>query len=209
MKVVVFGATGGVGRHLVTQALAEGHHVTAASRSAGKLAITHERLRTIVCDVLGATAVEGAVAGQDVVFCALGATSKGPVSLYSKGAETVLRAMQAQKVPRLVFLSNFGILGERAADLRGRVLLFLLRRVIRHTLADHLRALEQIRATDVDAVVVRPMTLTDGPLTGQYRVAEDGLPAAGWRISRADVAHFMLRQARAGEFLHRVPAIAY
>lgn len=209
MKVVVIGANGGVGHHLVEQALAEGHNVTAAVRSPETVKITHERLRVLKCDALNEASVYQAVAGQDVVFCALGDPSRGPTSLYSKGAHNILRAMQANEVPRLVFLSNFGILGERAQDLIGATMLFLVKRLIRHTIEDHRRALEEIRAHAVEWIVVRPMALTNGPRTGRYRIALDGLPAKGRKVARADVAHFMLRHATGSEYLNQVPAIAY
>lgn len=53
------------------------------------------------------------------------------------------------------------------------------------------------------------MALTDGPSLGRYRVAIDGLPARGWRIARADVAEFMLRQVQDDRYLYKVPALAY
>jgi putative NADH-flavin reductase len=209
MKVVVFGASKGVGRCLVEQCLAQGHHVTAAARHPQALGISHERLRLQPCDVLDAAAVGQAMAGQEVVFGTLGASSKGPITLYSAGARNIVRAMQAHGVRRLVFLSNFGVLDETAQGLRSAALLFLVKRMIRPTLADHRRALTEIAGRVPEWVAVRPMALTNGPRTGRYRIAIDDLPANGTHIARADVADFMLAQATGDAHLSQVPAIAY
>jgi hypothetical protein len=125
------------------------------------------------------------------------------------GARNIVQAMQAQQVRRLVFLSNFGVLGETAQDLRGAALLFLAKRLIRHTLADHRRALEEIQDHAPEWIAVRPLPLTNGPWTGQYRTAVDGIPAKSSHIARADVADFMMRQATDNRYLNKTPAIAY
>jgi putative NADH-flavin reductase len=209
MNLIIFGASRGVGYCLVEQALAQGHHVTAAVRNLEAMQMSHERLRVVRCDVLNAASVKDVLAGQDVVFCTLGSDTKGPLTLYSEGARNIVRGMQSHTVRRLIFLSNFGVLGETAQDLRGKALLFLINRVIRHTLADHRRALDEIQGHAPEWVVVRPMTLRNKPLTGRYRIAVDGLPVKGLRIARADVADFMLRQATSNDYLYKVPAIAY
>lgn len=123
MNVVIFGASRGVGRCLVEQALAQDYHVTAAVRNPATVNIAHERLRVLPCNVLNTTLVNQALAGQDVVFCTLGTNSKGPVTLYSAGAHNIVQGMQAHQVRRLIFLSNFGVLDETAQDLRGAALL--------------------------------------------------------------------------------------
>ena len=209
MNIVIFGANGGVGSNLVERALAEGHQVTAAVRNPAAIDLTHHRLDVVPCNVLDPISVDKATAGQDVAFCAIGTPSRAPTNLYSAGARNIVRAMRAHQVRRLVFLSNFGVLGERARDLRGSLLLFLAKRIIRHTLVDHRRALDEIRGHVPEWIAVRPMALTDGPRTGRYRIVTDGLPSKGMRISRADVADFSMRQATGNDYLYKVPAIAY
>lgn len=209
MNIVIFGASGGVGRCLIEQALAQNHHVTAAVRNPAAVNIIHEQLHVVSCDVFNAAAVSQAIAGQDVVFCTLGTDAEAPTTLYSAGAQNIVQAMQAHQVRRLIFLSNFGVLSERAQDLPGAVLLFLIKRFIPHTLADHRRALEKIRKHAPEWIAVRPLVLTNGAWRGRYRTVVDGLPAKGMRIARADVADFMLQQATSDDYLYQVPAIAY
>lgn len=209
MRVAVIGASRGVGRHIVEQALARGHEVTAAVRNPADLQLRHERLWVVTCDALDTVAVGAVVREQDVVFCTIGTDSRGPTTLYSLAAQNVLAGMRQHGVRRLVFLSNFGVADEKATDLLSLLMLMLARRVIRHTLADHRRALEAFIHSDLEWVAVRPMALTNGPLTGRYRVDVFGLPHKGRSIARADVADFMLNQTQDDRYLRQAPAIAY
>jgi putative NADH-flavin reductase len=108
-----------------------------------------------------------------------------------------------------MFLSNFGVLGESGSGGGTAVVVFIAKLLLRPTLEDHRRALDELRKRDWEWIAVRPMRLTYGPRTGQYRVDLDGLPSGGARISRADVADFMLKQVASNEYVHRIPAIAY
>jgi putative NADH-flavin reductase len=209
MKIVVFGASRGVGRCLVERALALGHDVTAASRNPLVSVAPHSRLRFIRCDVRDTPAVCDVLAGQDVVFGALGSGSRGATDLYSAGARSILKGMNARGIRRLVFLSNFGVLGERGCGWSQKALLMLASPMLRHTLADHRLALDAIRQAAPEWVAVRPLPLTDSCGTGQYRVSVDDLPPGGTRISRADVADFMLRQVTDTRYLGAAPAISY
>lgn len=71
------------------------------------------------------------------MFCTLGTDSEAPTTLYAAGAHNIGQEMQAHQIRRLIFLSNFGVLGEKVQDLRGVALLFWIKRFIPHTLADH------------------------------------------------------------------------
>ena len=209
MNVVVFGATGGVGRRLVELALAKNYRVTAAVRDRAKLSIEHRRLQVVTCDVLNAASIEPAMVGQDVVLCALGTDTRGPTTLYSSGARNIVQQMKAHAVRRIVFLSNFGVLDEKARGMRQVLLLCLARRFLRHTLADHREALDEIRRHASEWVISRPLPMSNGPAVGSYRVAIDDLPPKGTHISRADVADFMLRQLSRDGYLNKAPSIAY
>ena len=73
---------------------------------------------------------------------------------------------------------------------------------------EHRAMLEELRKRDLDWIAVRPVLLTNGPRTGRYRVVSEGIPRGGYRISRADVADFMIRQLTSDEFVRKMPAIA-
>jgi nucleoside-diphosphate-sugar epimerase len=208
MNIVVFGGAGATGRCLARFALQQGHVVTVAARQPLTDLASHDRLRVVQCDVRDADAVRSALRGQDVALCALGGPRRG-VTVYSEGARNIVNGMRELNVKRLVFLSNFGVLGETARGAITRLLLFVAKLALRDTLADHRRALEIVRGSGRQWIAVRPMALTHATGTGHYRVHIDGLPPKGTHIAREDVAHFMLRAAVSDEYLHQAPAIAY
>lgn len=209
MKIVIFGATGGIGRCLVDQALAAGHSVTAAVRNPAGIGVTHERLRVVPCDVMDAAAVLAAVDGQQAVLVSLGSDARGPTRLYSQSTRNIIAAMEEKGVRRLILVSNFLVLSETPRDIGGKAMLFLGRIYLRNILPDQRRALEEVRQSHLEWVVVRPLALVNAPGTGSYRVALDGLPPRGRRIARADVADFMLKQLASNEYVRTIPSLAH
>lgn len=204
MKIVVFGATGGTGREVVTQALAAGHRVTAVVRRPGALA-EHPGLQLAVApDLADSVMVDQAVGGHDAVICSLGTNAKGPVSVCADGIRSILEAMSSSGVRRLVAVSAHG-----AAETHDRSLYSL---ALWATLADKMRdkeAMERlIRASDVDWTIVRPPALEDKPHTGSYRTGTElkiGLTSA---IGRADLADFLVREATTPSYVRQFPRIA-
>jgi putative NADH-flavin reductase len=207
LNLLVFGATGPTGRELIKQALSRGHKVTAFARRPE--ALLDQRLRVVAGDVLRDEAKIGeAMQGQDAVISALGRrASFSSGHLISRGIKSIVAAMGRAGVRRIVLMSAFGV-GESARDapLVPRVMYCLL---LRDIFADKLAAEEHLRSTGVDWTIVYPVLLTDGPLTGRYRVGERlelrGLP----KISRADVAHFMLGEIEKPAYLRKVAALSY
>jgi putative NADH-flavin reductase len=208
-RLLLFGATGGIGHFLLERALADGHDVTAVVRDPSRLDVHYDSLCVVAGDVTDPECAPQLVPGHDAVLCALGTGGRGPTTLCSTAATYLAPAMDAAGVRRLIFLSNFGVLGETAPDLRWAIMMPFARFKIRHLLRDHAAAIAEVRRYDLDWTFVRPLILTDGPRTGQYRIDVDGLPRGGLTISRADVADFMARQVADREYIGRLPAIAY
>jgi putative NADH-flavin reductase len=209
MQLLVFGATGGTGRELVEQALAQGHEVTAYVRNPAKLgAIMHARLQVIRGDVLDAAAVEQAVPGHDAVVCAIGAGA-GRTSLRDDGTRNIVRAMQKTGVRRLICQSSMGI-GDSRANLGFLTKYVIVPLFLRHAFADHERQEAVVKESDLDWTIVRPPYLKDGPRTEAYR---HGFPSTDTgiqgKISRADVADFMLKQLATDTYLHLTPGVSY
>lgn len=207
MKVIIFGATGSVGRHLVGQALEDGHTVTAFARNPSRLGVTHANLVHRAGDVLDADAVQAALAGQDAAVVALGAGRKGGVRMA--GTRNIVAAMNRHGVRRLICASTLGA-GDSYPALNffwKRIMFGLL---LRDAFADHQLQEDIIRQSDLDWVIVRPGAYTDGPATGAYKSgfdpAEKGLSL---KISRADVAGFMLRQLTRTTWLRQTPGLSY
>jgi putative NADH-flavin reductase len=196
MKFTVFGATGGVGRQIVRQALDAGHEVTAVVRDPARLSVTGERLEVFRADLTDPRAVRGAVAGRDVVLSALGARSRKDAGVATRLTRTVLDAMEAEGVRRLLVVSAapVGPAPEQDGPL-DRAVRRIVSAVLKDVYAD-LREMEaEVARSATDWTVVRPPRLQDKPVTGVYRTAVGGFPAGGRFLSRADVAHAMLALA--------------
>ena len=207
MKVIIFGASGSIGRNLVGQALDQGHAVTAFVRDPARLEMQHDNLSIAVGDVLEAASVQKAVAGHDAVMCTIGAGRKGGVR--AEGTRNIIAAMKVAGVRRLVCQSTLGI-GESWNNLNAfwKYLMFGL--FIRPAFLDHVEQEKLVRMSDLDWSIVRPAAFTDGELTGQYR---HGFPATAndtkLEISRADVADFMLKNLVDNSYLGKTPGLSY
>jgi len=208
MNVVIFGATGQTGRLLTERAVSEGHEVTAFVRDPARLNVPSGSVRVVQGNVLDATSVGRAVAGQQGVLSALSSASRGSPPVLPQGIRHILDAMEKHGVRRIVVLSAAGALREPAGSLSGSLGLRLARALLRKVYTEHRAMLGELRTRDLDWIAVRPVVLTKGPFTGHYRVAVEGIPRRGYRISRADVADFMIRQLTSDEFVRKMPAIA-
>jgi hypothetical protein len=113
MNILIFGASGPLGRQVTSQALSAGHQVTAFVRTSGRLD-PHPGLREMTGDVLDHDAVAAAIAGHDAVISALGQASRSPQDLYP-GTAHIIEAMKAAGVTRLIWISSHGV-----GDSRGR-----------------------------------------------------------------------------------------
>ena len=201
-RLLIVGATGGTGRQLVAQALERGYEVTALVRNPPALGVEHARLRVVQGDVLDPSAVEAAVRDQDAVLCALGHKKfLGPTRILSEGTRNILRAMDAHGVRRLVCETSLGI-GGSAGRLGLSYTLFVIPVILPFYFWDKTRQEAAIASSRVDWVVVRPGALTDGAARNSWRAGHRiGSLLATVRISRADVARFMLDQASDDSYL--------
>ena len=206
MKIIVFGATGSVGRHVVEQALAQGHQVTAFARHPEDLETCSPNLRQFKGDALDPVAVARGVEGHDAVVVALGAGRKG--GIRAAGTRHVIAAMKRHGVRRLICQSTLG-----AGDSRPALNFFwkhvMFGFLLKDAYADHQSQEELVRESGLDWTIVRPSAFTDEPASGAYR---EGFPPTekglSLKISRADVANFILRQLTGRAYLHQAPGIS-
>jgi len=208
MRLLVLGASGRTGRLVVEQALGHGHQVTAFVRDPSRLDLTSDRLRVITGDATQAADIQGALPGHDAVISALGSGSERPVHVYSDGIANTIRAMTARGMTRLVVLSAVGV----GTDGSG---LPLAQRALRklpamRAICDDMERMEgDLMLSDLDWTIVRASSLTDGPLTGIYRVVEGAVVPRGSQVARADVAALLLKCAEGELYLRRAVAVAY
>lgn len=221
MRLTIFGATGGTGRRLLERAIAEGHEVTAFVRNPSRMTARHERLEVVVGDVFDLAAVEGAVAGSKAVVSVLGSRRpsnplhprspgdpKGPGSV---GSENIVAAMKAHGLKRFVCQTAWGVgdSKEEPAIAGSLFMMIIVPPLLRDEYADKEAQERIVRESGLEWVIVRPMILTNGPWTNDFRVSVDLKPGRRPYISRADVADFLVRQLTDDTFVHKTPAIGY
>ena len=207
MKLLIFGSIGSIGRQIVNQALEQGHTVTAFTRDATNVDTKHDNLQVAQGDVMDPASVERAVQGQEAVLCAVGGGLKGRVR--SEGTRNIISAMEKAGVQRFICQSTLG-----AGDSRGNLNFFwkylMFGTLLRLMYADHGRQESNVTQSRLDWTIVRPGSFTDGARTGQYR---HGFPSTDktttLKISRADVADFMLQQLTDDTYLHKTPGLSY
>ncbi|MGB5159728.1 MAG: SDR family oxidoreductase [Thermoanaerobaculia bacterium] len=210
VRVLIVGATGGTGRQLVAQALERGYKVTAFVRSPSRLQIDHPRLAVLQGDVLDAASVEAAMRGQEAVFCALGHKRFFyPTRILSQGTRNILQAMETHNVRRFVCETSLGI-GDSAGRMGLYYTLFTIPVILPFYFWDKTRQERLIAESDLEWVIVRPGALNNADKRGQVRHGQHvGNFLWTVRISRADVADFMLNQVESDTYLRSAPGIAW
>ena len=210
MKLVIFGATGRIGGHLLDWAVDAGHDVHALARHPGALP-PRDGLTVTGGDVLDPAAVAGVISGADAVLSALGPRGLDgfrKVELLAPAASNIIDGMHKTGAHRLISVSAAGAYVTEDPDVSWLVKQ-ILPRIFARTYADVHRMEQVVRASDLDWTLARPARLVNEPGKGQYRVRADYVPAGGGKIARADVAHFIAAALTAGAYIRQSPALAY
>jgi biliverdin reductase/flavin reductase len=211
LKILIVGATGRLGRCLAEQALAAGFAVTGLARTPELVQLAHERLSVAKGDLLDAASLKNSLPGHDAILVCVapqvGFRQKS--ELLSKGALNLCSAMGQMKVRRLIWVTSAGVDPQYVMGKN-----FVYKRIIKpfflaNIYADFRLSEEILDRSSLNWVVVRPARLTDGPLTKTYRVEASGSPQGATKISRADVAHFMLKESVDPQYNFKKPIIAY
>ena len=209
-KVLIIGASRGIGLETLKAALRAGHSVRAFARSARRIRIDDPKLEKIPSDALQMDTVRRALTGIDVVIQSLG-VSAGPeiilktTRLFSTATRVLVTAMEEAQVKRLICVTGFGAGNSRG---RGGFLYNAAFHLLLGRVYDDKDVQERIvRGSKLDWVIVRPVILTNGPKTNAYRALVD---PRGWTcgfISRADVADFLVKQIDDNAFLRKTPVL--
>jgi putative NADH-flavin reductase len=209
MKIVVFGASRGVGLKVVEQALEAGHMVTAIVRSPEKFGLKHANLIIFNGDSMDAAAVENAIAGQEAVISALGPTRPPVPHMMEISAKNIVTGMKKHGVRRLVSTTGAGVRQpEDKPKFIDHFIGFLLNLLAKDVVLDSAENVKVIQASDLEWTVVRYPRLMDGTHTGKYRVGFVG-PESGTQLSRADGADFVLKELTEQKWLKKLPLVSY
>jgi nucleoside-diphosphate-sugar epimerase len=160
-------------------------------------------------NVLDYSSLESAMQGHDAALCALGHKQVfRPTRILSEGTANVLRAMRTHGVRRFVCETALG-LGNSAARMGVYYTFFVIPVILPFYFWDKARQEKVVADSEADWIIVRPGALTNGPKRGGYRHGEHiGSFLKTVRISRADVADFMLNQLTDNTYLKSAPGIS-
>ncbi|MDJ0796860.1 MAG: SDR family oxidoreductase [Calothrix sp. MO_167.B12] len=209
MKLLIFGATGTIGRQLVEQALEQGYTVTAFARNPAKLNIQHANLKAFQGDVMDITSVEQAVQGQDAVVCVLGSGQKLTGTIRSEGTQQIIQAMEKAGIQRFICQSTLGA-GDSWENLNFFWKYIMFGFLLRQVFADHQKQEGYVKQSHLDWTIIRPGAFVDGELTGKYRHGFPGNDKTSkLKISRPDVADFIIKQLTDDSYLHQTPSLSY
>jgi len=212
MKILLFGATGGTGRQVLLQALEQGHIVTAIVRNPSKLNIKAENLKIFQGDVLDVSSFEDALICQDAVICCLGLPANKAGTLRSEGTKNIINTMEKANVNRLVCQTSLGfddsidVLNCTSFIFKKIIVPFILKATFKE---HHLQEIA-IKESSINWTIVRPGNLTNGLKTEKYKHGfsyKD--PTLKVKVSRADVADFMLKQLTNPNTYNKVIGISY
>jgi len=208
MRILIIGASKGIGLEATRQALEAGHQVRAFARSAGAMTLAHPNLEKISGDALNARDVEAALAGVDVVIQALGVGFGDlfrPVTLFSQATRVLIAAMKAKGVKRLICVTGFGAGDSRASIGLLQQLPFNL--VFGRAYGDKSIQEALIKESGLDWTIARPGVLTNGPRTGRAQILAKPQEWRNGIVSRADVADFLVRQIGDAAYVGQAPVL--
>ena len=209
MKIVVFGASRGVGLEVVKQALEAGHSVTAFVRSPEKFAVKHSNLIVVKGDSMDTSAVENAIAGQEAVVSALGPTRPPVPHMMEISATNIVAGMKKHGVRRLLSTTGADVRQpEDEPKFIDRFIGFLFHLLAKDVVMDSAEYVRVIEASDLDWTVVRIPRLMDGVHTGKYRVGFVTKDSST-QFSRADGADFIVRELVENKWLRKLPLVSY
>ncbi|MDH5741153.1 MAG: NAD(P)H-binding protein [Nitrospira sp.] len=208
MKIAIIGASAGIGLQTTRLALERGHDVTTLSRRVVSLP-DHAKLKRVKGSATNPNDVRAAVEGPDAILVTLGVKSPFTTTLFSDSARILLQVLKEKGLsPTLIVLTGFGAGDSWAYNSLPMKLLFTL--LLKAVYADKSKQERLIAGGYSRWEIVRPGRLTNGAMTGHYRILDElaeGMKVGA--ISRADVAHFMVAQAENTTYLGKYPALTY
>jgi putative NADH-flavin reductase len=202
LKLVILGATGATGLEVVRHATERGHSVTAFVRAPDRLAPT-KQIAVKKGDLLDSSQLAQAIEGHDAVISTFGPrlpVSKADANLLQRFATALTRAMEGTGVRRVVVESVAFLFKDSIIPPA-----YLLGKLLFPSIVADSAAMERIFSESVlDWTMIRPPELTNKPYTGKYRVRDGHLPLFGFKISRSNVADFMIKSAENPFTRHKI-----
>ncbi|MGA2640844.1 MAG: SDR family oxidoreductase [Spirochaetia bacterium] len=211
MKLAVFGATGATGRQLIERALAAGNDVVAFARDTSKIGANNQRLTIVQGELTDTGAIERAVSGADAVISALGPRPREDIKdkPLARGMQNIIAAMRKTNARRLIISSTPSAADPNdLPDFKFKVLMRIVKTMMRPAYDEIVNVARIVRESGTDWTIVRVSLLNNHSGSGRMRAGYLGRKQVGTRISRADLAAFMLKQVQDTHWLQQAPAVS-
>jgi hypothetical protein len=207
MILTIFGASGQVGKRVVSQALAKGFTVKAFGRNIENQIdkdLHDKNFIAVKGYVFDAEEVYNAVKGSDAVISTLGGAFDGSDKTRSLGIKNIAHAMNTAGVKRIVALGGMGVLN--ATDNTLIIDTPDYPQMFYPVGKEHQLAYNNLKVSNLDWTFVCPPDILNEDETGKYVINADYPPTPNYyKIAAGDLAHFMLNEVTANQFInHRV-----
>jgi uncharacterized protein YbjT (DUF2867 family) len=209
VNIIVFGATGSIGALTVSKLLENGHSVTAFARHPHALKLEHHDLKRVAGDVTNTDDVCLAIAGSEAVIITLGSGNTLSGRVRSEGTKQIIDAMERYGVKRLVCQTTLGA-GDSWSNLNFFWKRIMFGVLLRPVFEDHERQEQLVKASNLDWTIVRPSAFTNATPMGALKVdISPNQRGLALKISRTEVAEFLITSITESRLLHRVVGISY
>jgi uncharacterized protein YbjT (DUF2867 family) len=177
IHVLILGANGQLARNTTRVFLRDTDaKLTLYLRRASRLSNPDpDRVTIVEGDVLDLPTLEAAMKGQDVVYANLSGAMK-------QQAESIVEAMHATGLKRLIFISSMGIYGEVPGER------------YRSVLDPYRDSAAVIEASDLDFTILRPGWFTPDEVVA-YQITQKGEPFKGHEVSLNSVSDLIVKLA--------------
>jgi putative NADH-flavin reductase len=208
MNIALFGASGATGKLLTERCLAAGHTVSALVRTPDKFTFK-DRVRVIKGSAFDSAAISDTLANADAVLSTLGA--KSPFrneNILPRAIPLMVKSMSEQGVRRIIALGSAGVLlptslSKQPAWRRWIVQNIVYKVFLKYPVLEQISQYQTLSTSNLDWTMVMPPMLSNAPARGHYRIDGEALPTNGSRISRSDVADFMMLQLTTTQWLRK------
>ncbi|HAA11468.1 MAG TPA: hypothetical protein DCE41_07100 [Cytophagales bacterium] len=217
MKILLIGATGRTGQHILTQALQRGMSVNVLTRSPHKIQLQHENLRVFEGSTTDLTDVAKAIEGCNAILSALNISYKrennpwsklaGPSNLLSETMDTLLAAATPEQIQCIVVCSALGV-GDSWKEIPGWFRWIIKNSSIGTVYNDHDRQEQGLRSGNIAYTIVRPVGLTNSDKPEKIKESFGKGTKLKLTISRSSVATYMLDAISREDLVGKSPGIA-
>lgn len=209
-NIAVLGANGGIGQQVVKIALNKGYNVTAILRTPSKLTIVHPNLKIVRGDVFKPENLEEHLINKEAVISAIGKNSLIETTLYSQGNKNLLKILEKTNTNRIFFISAAGIEINPSFNFLIKLMeRFVLQKLLKNMFADLLKMESIVKESKQNWTIIRPPQLINKPFTGHYRFSVNSFLRKGLRISRADLADFIISNINNESIYKKTVEVAY